>query len=298
MTTETAPVPVAASRPGEAVVAPRRPRRQVDVVGIPLRIFTVLVFVFLFVPIIVVVVYSFNKGRTLLVWDGFGTNWYSAALENTAIRNALWVSVRVAVVTSIVSVTLGALAGIALARRQGRWTKPFTILLFLILVAPEIVVGIAYLIFFVRVNLDWGFLRLIIGHSIFNSAVVTLIVRARLAGLDESLEEAAADLGAPPTRVFRQITLPLMMPALIAGGLLSFTFSLDDVIISSFATTSGTTPLPVYIFSALRTGLKGDLAAISTITLLGTLLALAVTAFVLRRSGDSTEQMVGTIAGA
>lgn len=259
--------------------------------------YSVLVYLFLFTPIVTVVVYSFNRGRFLVNWDGFGTNWYATAIDNAGIRNSLVTSVKVAAVNAVVAVVIGAMAGMALARRPGRWTRPFTILLFLILVAPEIVVAIAYLIFFVRIDLGWSFARLVIGHSIFNSAVVALIVQARLAGLDESLEEAAADLGATPMRAFRQITLPLMLPAVLTGALLSFTFSLDDVIISSFVSTSGSTTLPVFVFSALRTGLRGDLAAISTITLAGTLLALVAVIVVLRRSGESTEGVVATITG-
>lgn len=273
-------------------------RRRWDWLNGVLRTYAVLVYVFLFTPILVVVIYSFNRGRFLLTWDGFGTNWYGVALENQGIQRALATSLRVAAVNSVVAVVLGTMAGIALARRSGKWSRPFLILVFLILVAPEIVDAISYLIFFVRINLGWSFARLVIGHSIFNSAVVTLIVLARLQGLDESLEEAAADLGATPWRAFRQITLPLMLPAVLAGALLSFTFSLDDVIISSFVSTSGGTTLPVYVFSALRTGLRGDLAAISTVTLAATLLALGVMVFALRRSGQSVEGVVGTITGA
>ncbi|MGI8518226.1 MAG: ABC transporter permease [Acidimicrobiia bacterium] len=276
--------------------APARRRR--DWLDSALRSYAVLVYIFLFTPILVVVIYSFNRGRFLLTWDGFGTDWYGVALQNDGIQRALATSVRVAAVNSIVAVVLGTMAGIALARRAGKWSRPFLILVFLILVAPEIVDAISYLIFFVRINLGWSFARLVIGHSIFNSAVVTLIVLARLQGLDESLEEAAADLGATPWRAFRQITLPLMLPAVLAGALLSFTFSLDDVIISSFVSTSGGTTLPVYVFSALRTGLRGDLAAISTVTLAATLVALGVMVFALRRSGESVEGVVGTITGA
>ena len=279
-----------------AVPAPFR--RRWDWLNGFLRTYAVLVYVFLFIPILIVVIYSFNRGRFLVNWDGFGTNWYSAALENDGIQRALSTSVRVAAVNAILAVVLGTMAGIALARRSGKWSKPFLILVFLILVAPEIVDAISYLIFFVRINLGWSFARLVIGHSIFNSAVVTLIVLARLQGLDESLEEAAADLGATPWRAFRQITLPLMLPAVLAGALLSFTFSLDDVIISSFVSTSGGTTLPVYVFSALRTGMRGDLAAISTVTLAATLLALVVMVVALRRSGESMEGVVGTITGA
>lgn len=273
-------------------------RRRWDWLNGALRTYSVLVYIFLFTPILVVVIYSFNRGRFLVNWDGFGTNWYGTALENEGIQRALNTSLRVAAANAVVAVVLGTMAGIALARRSGKWSRPFLVLVFLILVAPEIVDAISYLIFFVRINLGWSFARLVIGHSIFNSAVVTLIVLARLQGLDESLEEAAADLGATPWRAFRQITLPLMLPAVLAGALLSFTFSLDDVIISSFVSTSGGTTLPVYVFSALRTGMRGDLAAISTVTLAATLIALAVMVFALRRSGESVEGVVGTITGA
>jgi len=286
-----------ATVPERTIAAPPVHRRRLDWVVGSLRGYAALAYIFLFAPILVVVIYSFNAGRFLINWDHFGTDWYGTAVANRGITGALRTSVVVALVNAVVAVLIGMFAGIALARRSGRWRQPFLILVFLILVAPEIVDAIAYLIFFVRIGIDWGFARLVIGHSVFNSAVVALIVRARLEGLDESLEEAAADLGATPSRTFRQITLPLMLPAVIAGGLLSFTFSLDDVIISSFVTTSGFTTLPVYVFSALRTGLKGDLAAISTITLAGTLIALAVTFFVLRRSGESAEGVVTTITG-
>jgi ABC-type spermidine/putrescine transport system permease subunit II len=285
--------------PGRAArsAAPPSRRRRVDGPGVGLRIWAVLVFIFLYLPIFFVVLYSFNSGRFLLNWRGFGTNWYSAAVSNGDIKTTFTTSMTVAALSALVAVVIGGLAGIALARRGGRWTRPFLALVFLILVTPEIVDGIAYLIWFVRLDLGAGLMRLVIGHSVFSSAVVTLIVQARLSGLDESLEEAAADLGATPTRAFRDITMPLIMPALLAGGLLSFTFSLDDVIISTFVSTAGTSTLPVYIFSALRVGLKGDLAAISTLVLLLTLGVLGLAAFILRRSGQSSEEVAATLTG-
>lgn len=292
MTTQVATPPTA-----DVARAPRPVRRRTDIASVLMRVWAVLVYGFLYMPILFVIIYSFNKGRRLTLWRGFGTNWYGDALDNESIRLAIGVSLRAAVLTAIVSVVLGGMAGIALARRGGGWSKPFLVLLFMILVTPEIVDGIAFLIWFVRLDLDLPIARLVIGHSIFNSAVVTLIVRARLQGLDESLEEAAADLGATPWRAFRQITLPLMLPAVVAGGLLSFTFSLDDVIISSFVSIAGQFTLPVYIFSTVRVGLKGDVAAISTLMLGVTLLALAVAALVLRRAGDTTEEVTATLTG-
>jgi ABC-type spermidine/putrescine transport system permease subunit II len=284
-------------RPAASRASRLRPRRRADGAGIGLRLWAVLVFAFLYLPILFVVVYSFNSGRFLLNWRGFGTNWYAEALGSTGIRSALGTSLTVAVLSSLVAVVLGALAGIALARRGGRWTRPFLLLVFLILVTPEIVDGIAYLIWFVRLDLGSSLLRLVVGHSVFSSAVVTLIVQARLSGLDESLEEAAADLGATPWRAFRDITMPLILPAVLAGGLLAFTFSLDDVIISTFVSTAGSSTLPVYIFSALRVGLKGDLAAISTLVLLLTLGVLGLAAVILRRSGQSSEEVAATLTG-
>lgn len=255
------------------------------------------VLVFLYVPIGVVIVASFNAGRFLLNWDGFGLAAYAAALSNEAIRSALWLSVRVALATALLSVVIGGLAGLALAKATGRWTRPFMGVVLLILVAPEIMVAVAYLIFFVRLDLNWGFARLVIGHSIFGSAVVALLVRARVGALNPSLEDAAADLGAPPLRVFRDVTLPLTAPAVVAGGLLAFTFSLDDVVIASFVSTSGSTTLPAYIFSALRTGLRTELAAIATLALGATLFILAVTVGLLRRADGGHAAIVRTMAG-
>ncbi|MBK9178490.1 MAG: ABC transporter permease [Acidimicrobiales bacterium] len=284
-----------------------RPRRRRDWSRPALTAWAVLVYAFLFLPIAFIVVYSFNNGRALLVWSGFGGDAYRNMLENEPLKQAVRNSLEIAVGSALIATILGSLAGIALARRPGRWTVAFVAVVFLILVTPEIVDAIAYLIWFVRVGgpFESGFgpfgpgdLRLWVSHSIFSSAVVTLIVRARLAGLEESLEEAAADLGATPTRAFRQITLPLMMPAVLAGALLAFTFSLDNTIVSTFVSTAGSSTLPVYIFSAVRSVIRPDVAAISTVMLLLTLVALAVVALVLRRSGESAEDIAATITGA
>lgn len=289
----------AAPRPTADSPAPRRRRRrQRDLPGLLLGTWTVAVLVFLFLPILFVLIYSFNSGRRLVIWDGFGTNWYGTALDNDVVTGSVTTSLIVAALTALLSVVLGALAGIALARRGGGWSGPFLAVLALVLVTPEIVDAIAYLVWFVRLGISEPYVRLVVGHSVYASAVVTLLVRARLQGLDESLEEAAADLGATPLQAFRLVTLPLLAPALVAGGLLAFTTSLDDVVISAFVSTAGTTTLPVYVLSSLRTGLKGDLAAISVIMLAVTLLALVVAALVLRRGGASAEEVTGTLTGA
>ena len=209
-----------------AIEAPPSRGRRFDFVSWGLGVWTVLVIVFLFIPIGFVVAHSFNSGNALLVWQGFSTEWYSSLFDNDPLVQAIRNSLKVAVGSTLIAVVLGGTAGVALARRGGKWNHPFMAIVFLILVTPEIVDAIAYLIWFVRIGgpFDDGFLflssgevRLFVGHSLFSSAVVTLIVRARLQGLDESLEEAAADLGATPARAFRQITLPLMFPALLAA---------------------------------------------------------------------------------
>jgi ABC-type spermidine/putrescine transport system permease subunit II len=257
-------------------------------------VWTTLVFLFLFAPIIVIGIYSFNGGRLLTAWDGFSLQPFTAILDRPVIRHAVAVSLQTAVIAAALASVLGTLAGMAMARFPGRWTGPFTLLLLLVSVTPEIVDGIALLPWFVTLGQDWslvpfnnGYVRLVIGHSLFATAVVTYIVRARLVGLDASLEEASADLYARPVPTFFKVTLPLVGPAVLAGGLLAFTLSLDNTVISSFINVSGTTSWPVYVFSAVRTGLKPEIAAVSTILLVFTLLVLGLVARVLKRSGSS-----------
>jgi len=277
-----------------------------DPVNLVLLLWGIAVFVFLFLPIAMIVIFSFNDGRALVVWDHFGLGAYSRAVSNPTIRNAIYTSLRAALGAALIATVIGSLAGIALARRPGKWTVGFLALLFLVLVTPEIVDAISLLIWYVRIGgpfgpdntiVNYGLVRLWIGHAIFASAVVTLIVRARLAGLDEALEEASGDLYASPAQTFRQITLPLMMPAVLAGALLSFSLSLDNTIISSFVSTANASPWPVYVFSAVRAVLRPEIAAMSTLVLLLTLFALGLVALVLRRGGASGEEAAAMLVG-
>lgn len=281
-----------------SAAAPAR-RSRVDVVDVLLSIWGVVVYLFLFLPIAVIVVYSFNDGRALLAWDSFGFGGYESMLNNVTIQRSVVTSLQAAVGAAIVSTALGTCAALALARRPGKWTIGFLAILFLVMVTPEIVDGISLLIWYVWLGGPFanGFLRLWIGHSLFATAVVTLIVRARLAGLDESLEEAAADLYATPWKRFQQITLPLAMPAILAGLLLAFSLSLDNTIISNFVSVAGTTPWPAYVFGSIRNVQRPEIASTSTVLLLLTLTALAVVGIVLKRGGDSTEEVAKTIAG-
>ena len=269
-----------------------------------LRLWGVVIFIFLFLPIFIIVIYSFNTGRLLVSWNGFGFTGYEAVMQDEQIRNALWMSLRVAVLSAFFATVIGTLAGVALARRPGKWTYGFLALVALVLVTPEIVDAVALLPWFVWLGGDAGItlfnnglIRLTIGTGIFATAVVALIIRARMSGLDESLEESAADLYATPWNRFRQITLPLMTPAVIAAALLAFTLSLDNTIIASFISVAGSDTLPIYIFSATRSGLRPDIASVSTILLVLTLLAIALVAVVLRSSGDSSTEITQTMTG-
>lgn len=270
----------------------RRPR---NVSRILLLTWMALVFVFLFLPILVVIIYSFNGGRNLYVWTEFSTRWYRVVFHNPRVISGLMVSLQAAAMNSVIALTLGVPAGIALARRKGVWTTPFLLLLLIILGTPELVSAIGQMIWLDRIGLYDGLLRLAIGHSLFDLAVVILIVRARAEGLSDALEEAAADLGAVPWRSFLQVTLPLMLPAVLAGALLSFILSFDDVIISLFVQRPGTSTLPILILSSFKPGLKGDVAAIVVMTLLVTLTAMLTAVLVLRRGARKGRLLEGVV---
>jgi putrescine transport system permease protein len=264
-----------------------------------LGVWTFLVFAFLFVPIVFVVAHSFSSARSFLIWGEFSTEPYKAMWDNAQMREAVINSFKAAIGSTAVSIVLGTLAGIALARRPGKWTVAFMAFVLLILTTPEIVDAIGLQLWFVRLGgiFQEGMWPLWIGQSIFSSAVVTLIVRARMAGLDDSLEQAAADLYATPFNTFRQITLPLVAPAILAGGLLAFTFSLDNVVVTQFVSSADTNTFPVYVFGLTRTVMKPEVGAMASVLIALTLLALVLVAVVLRRSGDDSSKIAATLTG-
>lgn len=273
---------------------------------IGLNVWGILVFIYLFIPIAVIIAYSFNTGRVLAAFRGFGLDAYITGLNNDIIISSVVTSLQAAVGAAIVSTVFGTLGGVALARapKGAWWALGLTGLLALTLVTPEIVDGISFLPWFVTLGVDWGItpinnglVRLIISHAMFSMAIVTFIVRARLAGINTQLEDAAADLGATPWRRFRDITLPIAAPGILAGALMSFTVSLDNTILSSFVQQPGYTPWPVYIFSAVRVALRPEVAAISTVMFVLTLAALAFVGFVLRRAGSNSTEIIKTMAG-
>jgi len=232
-------------------------------------------YAFLYVPILSVMVYSFNGSRLVTLWGGFSLRWYRALLSNQDILDAAWLSLKIAFVSATLATALGTLAAMGL-NRLGRF-KGRTLLSGMItapLVMPEIITGISLLFLFISLA-DWtgwpaerGAVTITIAHVTFSLCYVAVVVRSRLHGLDPSLEEAAMDLGARPLRVFMDITVPNIAPAMIAGWLLSFTLSLDDVVIASFVSGPGSTTLPMLIFSKVRLGVTPDINALATVVIL------------------------------
>jgi putrescine transport system permease protein len=231
--------------------------------------------VFLYGPIVSVVVYSFNESRLVTVWAGFSTHWYGELARNEQIRTAARISLEVAISAASAALVLGTLAGFALSRwRRFRGRAAFAALATAPLVMPEVITGLSLLLLFVALE-QWtgwprgrGLLTIVIAHTTLGMAYVAIVVEARLAAFDRSLEEAALDLGARPTTVFARITLPLIAPALVAGWLLAFTLSLDDLVIASFTAGPASTTLPMVIFSSVRLGVSPQINALATILLL------------------------------
>jgi ABC-type spermidine/putrescine transport system permease subunit II len=254
------------------------------------------VYAFLYLPIVIVVVYAFNENRIVERWTGFSTKWFAEAWNDDTLRRAFVLSVVTASVNALVATFLGTAAGIAL-RNVGRRTRSgFDAFMYTVLIVPEIVIALASLLFFVTIGLPLGPVAIVITHSVFNTSVVALIVRARLAGMDRTLEEASADLGAGKWSTFYEVTLPQLMPAVVSGALLSFTFSFDDVILSSFVSGPGSTPLPVELFSQLRFGLSPKINVVAVFTLSITLTAIVAAQLILRRSARHLQTHKGGAA--
>lgn len=242
-----------------------------------------LVYAFLYLPILVVVVYAFNESRLVQVWDGFSLKWFGEAWRDETLRRGLWISFYTAVATAAVSTLLGTSAAMGLRNVSRRTRSVFDSFMYMTLITPELVAAIASLMAFVTIGLPLGPLAIVITHSIFNTAVVTLILRARLSSMDRSMEEASLDLGATRWGTFRQVTLPQLLPAIAAGALLAFTFSFDDVVLSTFVSGPGATTLPVEIFSELRFGLSPKINVVAVFTLSITVTFIITAQLLLRR---------------
>jgi putrescine transport system permease protein len=248
-------------------------------------------YAFLYVPIAILIVYSFNDSRLVTVWSHASTRWYGELFRNAQIGEALWLSLRIAAASATASVVLGTMAAFAMDRiRRFRGRGPFEALTMMPLILPEVLTGLSLLLLFVLLGdaIGWpgrrGATTITLAHITFGLAFATVVIRARLSQLDPALEQAAADLGATPWRAFRRVTLPLLMPAIVAGWLLAFTLSLDDVVIASFVTGPGASTLPIVIFSSVRLGVSPQINALATLLVLAVSLLIVAAMLIVRRA--------------
>jgi putrescine transport system permease protein len=267
----------------------------------------VLGFAFLYIPILSVIAYSFNESRLVTVWGGFSTKWYGVLFNDRQMLEGVWLSLRIAAVTATGAVLIGTLAGLVLARfgkfrgrtsLAGMVTAP--------LVMPEVITGLSLLLLFVAfaplplVPDQRGFSTIAIAHITLTMAYVTVVVQSRLATMDDSIEEAAMDLGARPSKVFLVITLPIIAPAIVSGWLLAFTLSLDDLVIASFAAGPSTNTLPMMIFSKVRLGVTPEINALATLMVSVVTVFVIVTGVLMARQEKARQrdaQMAAASAG-
>ena len=243
---------------------------------------------FFYVPMILLVIYSFNYSRIVPVWGGWSTRWYGVLFQSEEVWSAVGLSLQIAMINATFATLLGTLAGLAMVRfGRFRGRTLFGGMLVAPLVMPEVITGLSLLVMFITLKqlIGWpaerGFTTITIAHITFSLAYVAVIIQARLTGMGETLEEAALDLGAKPFRVLTDITLPRLAPGMIAGWLLAFTLSLDDLVIASFVTGPGANTLPILIFSRIRVGLRPDINALATIIILFVAVCVAIAALIM-----------------
>ncbi|MEH3146594.1 MAG: ABC transporter permease [Methylobacterium frigidaeris] len=240
---------------------------------------------FLYGPILLLVAYSFNDSRLVTVWGGFSTRWYAALLSDSALVAATIVTLKVALASAALATVLGTLAAFALDRRRLPGRPLLSGLVYAPMVMPEVITGLSLLLLFVGLGIDRGLVTIVIAHATFTLSFVAVVVQARLRSLDRSLLEAASDLGAPPERVFLTVTLPLIAPAVVAGFLLAFTLSMDDLVIASFVAGPGATTLPMRLYSQVRLGVTPEINAISTLLIAAVGLGVLAASLVASRRG-------------
>lgn len=243
---------------------------------------------FLYAPIAILVVYSFNASRLVTIWGGWSLRWYAALLEDRALLDSAWTSLRIAFMSATAAAVLGTLAALALVRtRGGRSPLGLSTLVLAPIVMPEVITGLALLLLFVAIGFERGLWTVTLAHTTVTMCFAALIVRSRLATFDRSLEEAAMDLGCPPLRTFLLVTLPLIWPAVASAWVLAFTLSLDDLVLASFTTGPGATTLPIRIYSDVRLGVKPEINAICTVMIAFVTLTLIVASLLLGRTPAS-----------
>ncbi len=223
-------------------------------------------FAFLYLPMMILIVYSFNGGRNVAIWAGFSTKWYGELFRDQAFLDAAWVTLRVGLMSSTLATILGTMAAYIIVR-GGRF-KGRTLMsgmLYAPIVMPEVITGLSLLLLFIAIGLDRGLVTIVLAHTTFTMCFVSVVVSSRLVTFDQSLEEAALDLGCTPWDAFKSVTLPIIAPAVISGWLLAFTLSLDDLVLASFVSGPSSTTLPIKIFSAVRLGVSPKINALSTL---------------------------------
>ncbi len=223
-------------------------------------------FSFLYLPIIILIIFSFNESKLVTVWGGWSTKWYAELLQNQGIKDAAWVTLKVAFISASVAAVLGTIAGMTLSRfGRFRGRTLFSGMIYAPMVMPDVIIGLSLLLMFVALAVDRGIATITIAHITFSLCYVAVVVQSRLSSFDDSIEEAALDLGCTPAKTFLFITLPVIFPAVISGWLLAFTLSLDDLVIASFTSGPGSTTLPMKIYSQVRLGVTPEINAVSTI---------------------------------
>jgi spermidine/putrescine transport system permease protein len=284
-TTNASSSQLAGNRP-RASIRPRAWQRDRARAAFNSRVLTWLaigIFAFLYLPIIVLVIFSFSGASNVGVWTGFSTRWYADLLSDRALMSAFRVSLWVAVWSTLIATVLGTLAAMALERYRFFGRLTFDTALYLPIIIPDIVMALSTLLFFVTFAVPLSRYTILVTHIAFNIAFVAVVVRARLAEMDKSLEEAAADLGAGAWTTFRRITLPILMPGIVSGALLAFTLSLDDFVITFFVAGPGSTTLPVRVYSMIKFGVTPEVNAISTLMLLGSTVLVVISLLLQRR---------------
>lgn len=258
--------------------------------GLFLPIMTLLGFLFLYIPIVSLVIFSFNESKLVTVWGGWSTKWYGELLNDPQILGSAWISLKIGVVTATLATVLGTIAAMVLTRfGRVRGRGLLTGMVTAPLVMPEVITGLSLLLLFVAMEATFGWpagrgmLTIIIAHTTFCMAYVAVVVQSRLTDMDDSIEEAASDLGAKPLRVFFDITLPMIAPSLVSGWLLSFTLSLDDLVIASFVSGPGASTLPMVIFSKVRLGVTPEINALATLIVAVVAIGISISWFFMRK---------------
>ena len=239
---------------------------------------------FLYGPIVLLVIYSFNASRLVTVWGGASTRWYAALARDGQMLEAVWVTLRVGLVSATAATVLGTLAAVTLARsRRFRGRTLFAAMIYAPLVMPEVILGLSLLLLFVALDLPRGFWTVTVSHATVTLCYATVVIQARLASFDLSLEEAAQDLGCTPIGAFMKVTLPTIAPAVAAAWMLAFTLSLDDLVIASFTSGPGATTLPMRLYSQVRLGVNPEINAVSTLLIAVVSLGVIAAALIQRR---------------